>query len=198
MEIIEQNRYYKVALDTIKTIDFYREQLPVDLINKAHTSFKNEQRIREWLHTHYMIKKLTDIFQTYGYNEWRKPFCSVTGEVLSIAHSDMYSAVIIASSGLVGIDIEEKGRDFKRASVKFINNKESVWVKSNEDLIKIWCFKEAAFKIINNASPDFKNDYHCIMSAEKTKVFVNKPIEKSINMFFIDNEKYFLTWCFEK
>lgn len=198
MEIIEQNQYYKVALDTIKTLDFFRQQLPAELINNAITAFKSEQRINEWLQTHYLIYKLTNTFQTYSFNEWNKPYCCVTGEVLSITHNDSYSAIIIAVNGKVGIDLEEKSRDFKRAAVKYLHKNETIRAITNHDLLKIWCIKEAAFKMINNASPDFKNDYHCIMSTKKAIVFVNKPVEKSINMFFIDNEKYFLTWCFEK
>lgn len=196
MEIIINKKHIKLAVSRIQDINFYESKLDYKYISKAKTSFKNEKRILEWLNTHYLIYKLTSQSLTYYYNNHGAPVFENSDLHLSIAHSDNFSALLLSDKYNVGIDIEEKNRDFTIAAQRFMHEDEKKWAKTNDDFLKIWCFKEAVYKILQNSSPNFSKEYNCLILGK------NKASVKIHNRFFIleymENKNYFVTWCYDK
>lgn len=194
MEIIIQHNLFTIAIEQIKSIDYYKRQLDNFLLTESTKTYKNESRLNEHLSVLYLISKLTGIQQGYFFDEYEKPICQQSGHRLSISHTDNYAVVMIAEKGFLGIDIEETTRSMQKAAPKFINETEQQWVCSNIDLIRVWTAKEALYKMIPNASPDFKNDY---IIFQDNMALILKPFEKKIKFETYQNENYFISWAFE-
>jgi len=197
MEIIAKNEQYILVWDKINDLTYYRTHLPETFFLQAQSLFKSHQRQREWLHTHLLIHSLTGIYQSYRFNEWHKPFCSKTKHILSITHTEQYIALMLMNSGRGGVDMEETSRLFTKTAHKFVHANEKNWAHENGDYRKIWCFKEAVYKLITDASADFKTHYICSFNNDKANVMY-LPTSHQIKMEYVENENYFLTWCFEK
>ncbi|MGQ9846388.1 MAG: 4'-phosphopantetheinyl transferase family protein [Bacteroidales bacterium] len=197
MEIITKNEQFIVVADKLKNLTFYQSNLPESIYLQAKTLFKSNQRMCEWLHTHYLIYSLTGIFQSYSYNEKCKPYCNETKNQISITHTEHYIAIMLMYNGKGGVDMEETNRKFTKAAQKFLHHNEKKWAHDNHHFCKIWCFKEAAYKLIDDASADFKTHYICRYDNNMASVEY-LPTSKNIKMNFVENENYFLTWCFEK
>ncbi len=195
MEIIKQQNFYTIAIEQIKSIDYYKSQLDNFLLTESTKTYKNEVRLKEHLSVLFLIFKLTGVHQNYYYDEFEKPICRQTGQRLSISHSDNYAVVMIAEKGFLGIDIEESNRCMQRAAKKFINETEQQWIRSNFDLIRVWTAKEAIYKMIPWSTPDFKNDY--IIYQDNTAL-IKKPFEKKIKIDTYQTENYFISWVFER
>lgn len=194
MEIIKRHNLFTIAIEQIKSIDYYKRQLDNFLLTESTKTYKNESRLKEHLSVLYLISKLTGIHQSYFIDEYEKPTCQQTGHRLSISHTDNYAVVMIAEKGFLGIDIEEKNRSMQKAAPKFINETEQRWIRSNIDLIRVWTAKEVLYKMIPNASPDFRNHY--IIYQDNTAL-IKKPVEKKIKIETHQNENYFISWAFE-
>jgi len=197
MEIIAKNEQYILVWDKINDLTFYQTYLPETLFSQAQSMFKSQQRQCEWLHTHLLIHSLTGIYQSYSFNEWHKPYCNETKHLISISHTEHYITLMLMYQGRGGVDMEETSRLFTHTAHKFVHSNEKKWAKQNNDFLKIWCFKEAVYKLITNASPDFKTHYICSFNNNKANV-IYLPTCIHINMEYVENENYFLTWCFEK
>lgn len=197
MEIIAKNRQFVLAWDKLNNITFYQSILPESIYLQAKALFKSNQRMCEWLHTHYLIYSLTGMFQSYSYNEKRKPYCRETKHKISITHTEHYIAIMLIYNGQGGVDMEETNRMFTKTAQKFLHHNEKKWAHNNSHFRKIWCFKEAAYKLIEDASADFKTHYICTFNNDKASLEY-LPTSKNIKMNFVENENYFLTWCFEK
>ncbi|NSW44947.1 MAG: 4'-phosphopantetheinyl transferase superfamily protein [Bacteroidales bacterium] len=197
MEIITNNEHYILVLDKINDITFYQNYLPENILLQAQSNFKSQQRQCEWLHTHFLIYKITGKYQSYSLNQWHKPYCNETKHLISISHTEHYITLMLMYRGRGGVDMEETNRLFIKTSLKFVHSNEKKWANENNDFRKIWCFKEAAYKLITNASPDFKTHYICSLNNNNANV-IYLPSCNHIKMEYIENENYFLTWCFEK
>ncbi|MCX7862651.1 MAG: 4'-phosphopantetheinyl transferase superfamily protein [Bacteroidales bacterium] len=196
MEIIAHNKYYQIVIDKIRSNpDGYIQLLNDEIVEKVKFVFRHQQRQCEYLSTLYLIYKITNTLQLYTYDTHGKPICEITRHNLSITHTDKYIGLMISDKGYVGIDMEQTDRNLQRISTKFINSIEQQWVKSNLDLIKIWTAKEALYKMIQNASPDFKNDY--IVFNNYTAI-VTKPKQKKLTLSSYHKNDYYITWVFEE
>lgn len=197
MEIIAKDEQFVVAWDKLKSITFYQSYLPESLFLQAKSLFKSNQRICEWLHTHFLIYSLTGIYQSYSFNKHSKPKCNITKHQISITHTDHYIAIMLMNNGKGGVDMEETNRMFTKTAQKFLHHNEKNWAYDNHHFRKIWCFKEAVYKLIEDASVDFKTHYICTFNNDKASVEY-LPTSKNLKMNFVENKNYFLTWCFEK
>jgi len=196
LEVIINKKHIKLVVSKIQDLAFYESKVDNKYIQKAQASFKSESRILEWLNTHYLINKLTSQKRSYYYNNNGAPFLEKSDLHLSIAHSDNFSALLLSDIYDIGIDIEGKNRDFTRASQKFIHEEEKKWAKTNNDYCKVWCFKEAAYKMLQNASPNFSKEYNClILNNNKASVKIN---HRWFLLEYLENENYFVTWCYNK
>jgi len=198
MEIIVKNEQFEIVWDQIHSLTFYKTRIPEELFSYTQSQFKSIHRQAEWLHTHYLIFQLTGVFQSYGFDKWKKPFCNITKHYISITHTEHYVALMLMKKGRGGVDMEEADRNFIKTAPKFLHNDEQKWCQKNDCLRQIWCFKEAAYKLIPDASADFKTHYICKFDSNNAANVEYLPLSINIRMNYVKNENYFLTWCFEK
>jgi len=160
---------------------------------------KSKKRRLEILNSHYIIYKTLGKKYFYVYDQENKPFIPNVGKI-SISHTDNYIAVMFGYDKSVGIDIEENDRDFTRAAIKFLNEKEKEWAKTNDYFRALWCGKEATFKFISSPKYSFSKYYIANpFDLYKNNFFIINVLEplQTVKLSFLNYDDYFLTWCFE-
>ncbi|MCI6154204.1 MAG: 4'-phosphopantetheinyl transferase superfamily protein [Bacteroidales bacterium] len=95
-----------------------------------------------------------------------KPYLSGQSSNVSISHSGDYLALLIASPYWhVGVDLESNLHQPKRLVHRFLSEEELDFLgtlpKEDQDefALMAWCSREAVFKALPNASPDFRRHY---------------------------------------
>jgi phosphopantetheinyl transferase len=141
-----------------------------DLIQNVHlssreseslTSYKHENRKRQWLSYRVLIQELVGEKYDISYSDFGKPFLKVEkkNNHISITHSGDHSAVIINRHSSVGIDIEKPSKRIERVSGRFLSDDELGFIDFGnkwDHLTICWTVKEALFKIHGNLCYDFR------------------------------------------
>lgn len=195
MEIIEQNKHFCIAVGKIHDLEFYNQYLNIPEIQKVQNIFSSYQRKCEWLNTHYLLHQLTGTIQTYRFNENNKPIASASHHFLSISHCEDYSAIALSKSTSIGIDIEKHGRNFIRIARKFLHPNETKLSADNNTCHLIWCAKEALYKLLDCASPNFSADYETSnIQFEENTIFIKYKNQNIYRIYFLKTSEYLLTW----
>jgi 4'-phosphopantetheinyl transferase EntD len=203
VEIIVQNDILTLAVHPIQPEEFYRDYLQNKEISRKIMTFSNVHRRREWLNTHYLIHQLVHQITTYSYDDSGKPVIPEKNIELSITHSEHYSAIAVSKTHRLGIDMEEDHRSFIKASKKFLHPSETEWAAGKNELLRaIWCAKESIYKLLIPAVPNFSTDYQTIPFVLKRsgEMMINLtfPSTSKIEVNYMQNENYFVTWCSKK
>lgn len=121
---------------------------------------KSEKHRQGFLSVRLLLEKQGYCDGDLWYNPQGKPFLK-DGKYISISHSSQFSGILI-SDKKVGLDIERIRPTIRHIAPKFINPLEANWLKkypANADtdriLTRIWCAKEAAYKIDGTSSLHF-------------------------------------------
>ncbi len=194
MEVIVKNNNFTIAVSKIQELEFYEFLLENTDFKKNVKIFSSHHRKCEWLNTHYLIYQLTGIIQKYHFNENNKPVATESKHLLSISHSDNYTAIALSNNIQVGIDIEEHNRNFTKIAPKFLHKNELLYLNNNFFCQLIWCAKESLYKLINSASPNFASDYETINIAKNVIQLQYKKLD-TYKIFFLKTDEYLLTWA---
>lgn len=129
-----------------------------ELANSDFTKYTFEKRKREWLATRALLQQLTGSKFTVSYTETGKPLLQHHQyKHLSISHSQEYVAVFLHQELEVGIDIENKNRNYNSIEKRFLSLPEIEQVGKAPLLQCLyWCTKEAVFKLISQDGISFK------------------------------------------
>ncbi len=197
MEIIKQDNELTIAVSPIKSLEHYKDLLAVPEIFCRIETFRSTQRKCEWLTTIRLIQQLTGVLQTYDYQQ-EKPICKLSKHFLGISHSDKHTAIGISLKHTIGIDIEEKNRDFTKTAQKFLHKNERKWALTNDDFHLIWCAKESLYKLIPFASPNFSEHYEVFFHNElhnQPYISVNYRQQHVYTVNIFKNPEFLLTWA---
>lgn len=194
MEIVVQNKQFSIAVSVINELEFYHALYENPDIKNKLKNFASHQRKCEWLNTHYLLYKLTGNLQTYYYNENNKPIASKSQHILSISHSERFTAIALSKNTQIGIDIEENNRNFIKIAPKYLHKAELLYLTNNDICQLIWCAKEALYKLINSASPNFSADYQTINIKENYIEIKYKNLQV-YNIRYFKTTEYLLTWA---
>lgn len=112
-----------------------------------------------------VIRKLLNInglvHTSLYYNSNGKPFLN-NGPMISISHANKYVVFAFSYTSNIGVDIELEKQKILKGEKYFRNIGVSLNVNSLEEkikkLTKIWCSKEAVFKVIDFKNVSYKND----------------------------------------
>lgn len=140
------------------------------------------------------------------YNGDGKPYLT-DGKCISITHSFEYAAIVISEEN-VGIDIEKKREKIIRIADKFCNDKELLYVNSQEiekrveNTTLIWCAKESVFKMCNTRGLSFKDHIYVDLDRYNNKegeAIVNRgSLQKQFEYFSCDLGSFMMTYSFAK
>lgn len=129
-----------------------------ELADRDLEKFTFEKRRREWLATRILLQQLTGNKVTVSYTETGKPLLQNSQfKHLSISHSQEFVAVFIHQKLEVGIDIENKNRNYNSIEKRFLSLPE-IEQAGKEPLLQClyWCTKEAVFKLVSQEGISFK------------------------------------------
>ncbi len=130
---------------------------------------------REIIHPHKQLQHLAGryllqhLYPNFPYPlieiaDTRKPFLQNEEYRFSISHCGNYAAVIVSKDHRVGIDIELITPKIEKIKHKFLSEEEMGIIQNSkfkiQNLILLWCCKEAVFKWYGRGGVDFKNDIH--------------------------------------
>lgn len=171
-----------------------------------YSLFRNETRKIHWLSYRILLRQmLRDDNVCLKYSESGKPYFADNQYNISIAHSGIYSTVIICKGNKVGIDIERYNEKIFRVKEKFLSDDELKNIDDNipvQHLLTLWAAKEALYKLYEKPGIDFKSQ---LLTAsfkplakgdfEANVVDGNLISKYKINYFLI--EDYILAWVKE-
>lgn len=117
------------------------------LLAEARSKFKAVERQREWLAARALLQHSGHDVSALAYMPGGAPCLKGTGRHISISHTRGL-AVVAISKRPVGVDIEAEGRDASKAIRMVVGSSDAVIC--NDEALRMWTAKEAAFKL----SPD--------------------------------------------
>ncbi|MDR2980074.1 MAG: 4'-phosphopantetheinyl transferase superfamily protein [Bacteroidales bacterium] len=107
-----------------------------------------------------------DLNITYGFSG--EPLCDV-GHI-SFSHSGNYAAAAVSQTGPVGIDIEKITPKILELHHKFVSDKERehIDLQDPKAITRIWCAKEAIYKMFPEKSLNFIEDIEIFPTHQAT------------------------------
>jgi 4'-phosphopantetheinyl transferase len=156
------------------------------------------QKIREWLASRLLIKKLVEefgiVYEGLHKDEHGKAFLVNNGSHISLTHTADYVAAVINLTSSVGIDMEKKSDKLVRTARKFLSNGE--YEHAGDDMTRLciyWCAKEAVYKLYGKKKISFKDDIR-ILAFEADQYLISgtlsddeKVITSQIQLLWIDD-----------
>lgn len=115
-------------------------------------NIRNTRRKNEWLATRILLNHILGANHQIYYTQEGKPYLKENLYHLSISHSKEYATILLSPNKEVALDIESTKRRISHIKEKFVNSKENP--TNDLDLFKIWCAKEAVFKLLDHPSVD--------------------------------------------
>lgn len=160
---------------------------------EEYNSLKNEKRKIEFALSRLMFRELLqEEYSEIVYEQSGKP--TIPNRNISISHSASQVAVIVSEKSAVAVDIEEYRKQIFRVVSKFVRKEEMHEFFSLEDLILLWCAKEAIFKL-TNASYDFLDfEVHKHNDELQGKVNILDKTWNTINLSYFRNNQFCLVW----
>ena len=125
---------------------------------------KSEEHQRQFLSVRLLLNSFGYNDDDLSYDSNGKPYLN-DRNFISITHSTSYSAVAV-STRPVGIDLEGHSDKLAKVESKFVGY-ESCYLNQNIDdyvrkLTRIWCTKEALYKLYSKPGMSFKNQFMVI------------------------------------
>ena len=121
------------------------DSFPKLVASDAYSLLHHDLRKLEWLGARALLQAM-NLSWDLSYTQHGKPYYK-NGPKISLTHSRDYIAVITHPDREVGIDVQEIVDKVFRIRRKFCNEKELEWAESPHDFTRIWCAKEALFKV---------------------------------------------------
>ncbi|MDC1533626.1 4'-phosphopantetheinyl transferase superfamily protein [Polaribacter sp.] len=134
-------------------------------LSSDHLTYFKEIKLDSKKKEFLVIRKLLNInglvHTSLYYNSNGKPFLN-NGPMISISHANKYVVIAFSYTSNIGVDIELEKQKILKGEKYFRNIDVSLNVNSPEEkikkLTKIWCSKEAVFKVIDFKDVSYKND----------------------------------------
>ena len=141
--------------------EYFLENMEIYSNERAEFDKLKSSKRSEWLSSRYLLHLLSQrsIRGACKKDEYGKPYLENSPYFISISHSADYTAVI-ASSKLVGIDIQVITSKIERIISRFAKESEYAQYNSLLHYHVIWGAKEAMYKAYGKKSLDFKKNMH--------------------------------------
>ncbi len=120
-------------------------------------SFGSERRRREALAWRAIVRRELGREVTISYDEYGAPIVSTPNVYIGVSHCRDLVAVVI-SDAPCAVDIEERGRNFEGVSERYMTPQERVLSADRDWPAKVWCIKEALYKLYRRGNLEIKND----------------------------------------
>ncbi len=130
-----------------------------------YAALRSPLRRKHWLSYRLILPHLLDPMSVSGisYDQYGKPHLDNGEGHISVAHSGIYSALIVSRDKAVGIDIESMHEKIFKLTHKFLSDIEQQYKLQDsamESLYLIWCSKEALYKLHGKRGLSFREHIH--------------------------------------
>ena len=181
---------YSIFITNIQSVDVESNSIYLSKEEKEKLSiYFSDKRKIEFSSVRYLLKKYIGDY-TIEYDGLGAPNI-IDGPNISISHSHKYVAIAQSNKNRIGIDIEKIKEKIQKITTKFINLEDLKNITSEENELnettytKIWCCKEAIYKILSNKKIGLKEHITIKLSSPYTATaFVN--FENTIHSFYIN------------
>jgi len=157
---------------------FFQDQLQITDVEQNELDFLGIRKRKEWFSSRYLLHLLSEreIRGACLKDAFGKPYLENSNHHISISHSADFTAVI-ASTSVVGIDIQRIVAKIERIAPKFISDVEARCVINPHQIAcmhTIWGAKESMYKAYGKKELDFRKH-----------IFV-QPFEYDANSFVFE------------
>lgn len=166
---------------------FFQDRLMITDAEQMEIDNIGPRKRKEWFSSRYLLHFLSErtvrgacLKDTFG-----KPYLENSDHYISISHSYDYTAVI-ASTSVVGIDIQVQVEKIERISPKFVSETEAVFVLDSHKIAclhTIWGAKESMYKAYGRKELDFKKHIFVSTFDYDPKGFVFEGIIKKDDFY---------------
>lgn len=173
----------------------------------SRENFLPHLRNIHWLATRLLIQEMikvpgrTDQLRLFKDSNG-KPYLSDSRFDITLSHSGDFAAVLISHGPAVGIDIEKISPRIEKIAHKFVNETELGWIEGENplsDYFRIWCAKEALFKLFGKGELDFRTNMTLKKLDSSWLIEIKKgDYHRSFEAFFaLPSTDYLLCWLVE-
>ncbi|QZT36820.1 hypothetical protein K5X82_16520 [Halosquirtibacter xylanolyticus] len=156
-------QFIKIEDATIGIVETSHVSLnEIDIDQLSHSDkesfikIRNDRRKKEWLISRMLLSKILNHYPQINYLDSGKPILDNNSHHISITHSKNHIAIMVSKEKEVALDMEDTNRKISHLESRFINNEEQV--NNNLDYFKIWCAKEAIFKLLDHPNIELKTE----------------------------------------
>lgn len=153
------NEGCKILFEEKQALHSYSEHLLFPAELTEFQEIKTDSRKIEFLGVR-KLRSFCGLNSAIFYTTSGKPHLDASIEKeISISHSRNFCALALDSKA-IGLDIEEVNDRILKVSSKFMNEDERAFIPSDDktELTKLWCMKEAMFKLNSRSGIDFKSE----------------------------------------
>jgi phosphopantetheinyl transferase len=191
------NEYlYSIFITNIESRDLESNSIYLSNEEKDKiTKYVSHKRKLEYSSVRYLLKKYIGNF-SIQYTKLGAPYLA-EGPRISISHSHNFALITKTNKQKIGIDIEKIQDKIKRITSKFLNtndieNLEKGCREINQiTYTKIWCCKEAIYKICSNNNINLKENITIkLLSSTNAKATVNynnTTHSFALNLYYLDD-----------
>ncbi len=172
-------------------------------------SFKDGKRYVHWLGSRVLIRTLlrTEAFIELREDAKGKPYIVNFPHRISISHSGDYAAVLLSEEAETGVDIERISEKALRVASRFLSAEELEYLRDvppeikAERAIRLWCAKEALFKLYARGRVEFRTDLRIVAGQNLESGEIYGEIRKedlngSFPIGFLKKKNYLTAYTF--
>ncbi len=206
----------EIALwEITEPFDFFTDQIQIHTTEQETLDRVVDRRKKEWLAGRYLLQFMSGRKSPLKIekDEYGKPHLPDSSFDISLSHSGRFAAAI-ASSKVVGIDIQRFTNKIKRIEHKFMTVEDSKWMSTIynlEHLHVCWGAKEALYKAYGKKKLEFKehillDPFEYDVSFGQCKGYVKKEmiinhekvnIDMTFDIYYRVLENYMLVYAIQ-
>lgn len=143
-------------IEPIASEEVLRESATCEELNEV-ARFTAEHRRREVLAWRSIVRRKMGESCKIGHDEWGAPIVDTPNRYIGVSHSKEFVAVIISDEPCA-VDIESPDRNFEGVAERYMSNEERKLCCEDGWPAKVWCAKEALYKLYRKGGIDFIED----------------------------------------
>ncbi|GHT16503.1 siderophore biosynthesis protein [Bacteroidia bacterium] len=149
--------------------------------------------------TLHLLHRVLHIPQALYHTPTGQPMLQGNPCCISIAHTRELVAVVAHPTQRVGIDMENKSRNFERVAPRFLSSAERVYLTTNGQYGLAWCAKEAAYKMLPFAAADFAKqmrvlDFEALANSQLYVEAFNNEVTHRIALQTMSVNNHWVVW----
>ncbi len=187
----------RILLWKLSDTDDFRELAEREKDNLHFKQRKHSKRKTEYLAARALLMLADILPEQITYKETGQPIVlNAEYKHISISHSNEIVAVCLHVKAKVGIDVEDKNRNFGKAASKFFNKEEQELMLNADMVAVLWGAKEAVYKAVSVLGVSLKDEI--VIKEEKGNLYaIHNRHDRCFRIDYLECEDQQLVWAIE-